>query len=64
MNNLKLNDRNIYEIKCGWGITKAKFKGSYIAKNNKTCYEWESLEGFKFVSYDLKNTRIIKEAKE
>ena len=60
-----------YEIKCGWSnkqrATLEKIEhhtnNPKYGKGLKTIYFWrggsEKAQGFSFISYDLKNTRII-----
>ena len=45
-----------YYIKCGWGLTKAKYLYSIKLDNGKTQYNWQEVGGIRFVSYDLDDT--------
>lgn len=46
-----------YEIECGWGLTKAALTAIYDYGNRKQ-YHWEDVDThFKFISWDLKNTK-------
>ena len=50
---------DFYNIRCGWGLTKAKFEYSTLLETGKTQYYWITPKGFRFCSYDLENTKEL-----
>lgn len=51
-----------YMIKCGWGLTKAKLESIYKTTDGKTKYDWITSRGFQFCSYDVEDTKEIKQS--